>query len=61
MKYLKSKKAAPTARRASFQNPLSHPGIRFVGDGGDGSAVGDGGAPAGDDGEQPSEIGRAHV
>lgn len=42
------KAAAPYARRASFQNPLSHPGIRFVGDGGDGSAVGDGGAPAGD-------------
>ena len=42
------KAAAPIARRASFQNPLSFPGIRFVGDGGDGSAVGDGGAPAGD-------------
>lgn len=42
------KAAAPIARRASFQNPLSHPGIRFVGDGGDGSAVGDGGASAGD-------------
>ncbi|WP_181276000.1 hypothetical protein [Brevibacterium oceani] len=42
------KAAAPIARRASFQNPLAFPGIRFVGDGGDGSAVGDGGAPAGD-------------
>lgn len=42
------KAAAPIARRASFQNPLSFPGIRFVGDGGDGSTVGDGGAPAGD-------------
>ena len=48
MKRNTSKAAAPIARRASFQNPLSHPGIRFVGDGGDGSAVGDGGAPAGD-------------
>ena len=59
------KAAAPIARRASFQNPLSFPGIRFVGDGGDGSAVGDGGAPAGD-GEQigntePGEIGDASL
>lgn len=44
----KARAAAPIARRASFQNPLAFPGIRFVGDGGDGSAVGDGGAPAGD-------------
>lgn len=51
------KAAAPIGRRASFQNPLSHPGIRFVGDGGDGSAVGDGGAPAGDsqDGQSGDE------
>lgn len=49
MKHIrKARAAAPIARRASFQNPLSFPGIRFVGDGGDGSAVGDGGAPAGD-------------
>ena len=51
------KTAAPIARRASFQNPLSFPGIRFMSAGGDGSAVGDGGAPAGDgqgDGEQSS-------
>lgn len=47
MKHIR-KAAAPIARRASFQNPLSFPGIRFLGDGGDGSAVGDGGAPAGD-------------
>ena len=55
MKYLKSKEAAPIARRASFQNPLSFPGIRFVGDGGDGSAVGDGGAPAGDNGDSGND------
>lgn len=49
MKHIrKARAAAPIARRASFQNPLSFPGIRFVGDGGDGSAVGDGGVPAGD-------------
>ena len=50
----KARAAAPIGRRASFQNPLSFPGIRFVGDGGDGSAVGDGGVPAGDgqDGEE---------
>lgn len=43
-----SKAAAPIRRRMSFQDPLSDPFIRFLGDGGDGSAVGDGGAPAGD-------------
>ena len=53
----KARAAAPIGRRASFQNPLSFPGIRFVGDGGDGSAVGDGGAPAGDvQGEQVGSI-----
>lgn len=50
------KAAAPIRRRASFQNPLSFHGIRFVGDGGDGSAVGDGGAPAGD-GQEGEEQG----
>lgn len=48
MKYLKSKEAAPIARRASFQNPLSFPGIRFMSAGGDGGELGAGGAPAGD-------------
>ena len=47
MKHI-NKAAAPIRRRMSFQDPLSDPFIRFIGDGGDGSAVGDGGAPAGD-------------
>ena len=42
------KAAAPIARRASFQNPLSFPGIRFMSAGGDGGELGAGGAPAGD-------------
>lgn len=50
MKHL-SKAAAPITRRMSFQNPLSFPGIRFMADGGDGSAVGAGSAPAGDAGD----------
>lgn len=42
------KAAAPIARRASFQNPLSFPGIRFMSAGGDGGENPAGGAPAGD-------------
>lgn len=42
------KASAPIARRASFQNPLSFPGIRFMSAGGDGGELGAGGAPAGD-------------
>ena len=53
MKHI-NRKAAPITRRRSFQDPLSDPFIRFIGDGGDGSAVGDGGAPAGDSGEAGS-------
>lgn len=54
MKHITRKAAAPIARRRSFQDPLSDPFIRFIGDGGDGSAVGDGGAPAGDNGGDDS-------
>ncbi|TSI11964.1 hypothetical protein [Brevibacterium aurantiacum] len=46
-----NKAAAPLARRASFQNPLAFPGLRFMADGGDGSAVGAGSAPAGEAGD----------
>lgn len=53
MKHI-NKAAAPIRRRMSFQDPLSDPFIRFIGDGGDGSAVGDGGAPAGDNGGDES-------
>lgn len=44
----KARAAAPIGRRQSFQNPLSHPGIRFMSAGGDGGELGAGGAPAGD-------------
>lgn len=44
----KARAAAPIARRASFQDPLSFPGIRFMSAGGDGGELGAGGAPAGD-------------
>ena len=54
MKHVNRKTDAPITRRRSFQDPLSDPSIRFIGDGGDGSAVGDGGAPAGDSGEAGS-------
>lgn len=53
MKHI-NKAAAPIRRRRSFQDPLSDPSIRFIGDGGDGSAVGGGGAPAGDNGGDDS-------
>lgn len=43
-----NKAAAPIIRRQSFQNPLSHPGIRFMSAGGDGGELGAGGAPTGD-------------
>ena len=48
MKRNTRKAAAPIARRASFQNPLSFPGIRFMSAGGDGGENPAGGAPAGD-------------
>ena len=50
MKHI-NKAAAPIARRRSFQDPLSDPSIRFMADGGDGSAVAPGSAPAGDAGD----------
>lgn len=47
MKHI-NRKAAPITRRRSFQDPLSDPFIRFMSAGGNGEALGSGGAPAGD-------------